>query len=214
LIFRYGLSDYLVIIPAVFISLTVHELSHGLVAYWMGDNTAKDQGRLTLNPLAHIDIMGLICMVIAGFGWAKPVPVNAGNFKNRKVGMALTAFAGPVSNVLLSFVLTLISIIFVITGGRILSAASSFLYTAAVISAGFAVFNLIPLPPLDGSKLFIPLLPNKVLYYVYKYEDYIRLILLAAIIFGLLDGVIYGGRSFIMNGIFDLCEIILRPVLR
>lgn len=213
MIFRYGLSDYLVIIPAVFISLTVHELCHGLAAYWLGDNTAKMHGRLTLNPLAHIDVMGLICMVIAGFGWAKPVPVNPNNFKNYKVGSALTALAGPVSNVLLSFIFTFVAMIFIIVGGEILSAAASFLYTCAMISAGFAVFNLIPLPPLDGSKLLIPLLPNKALYFFHRYQDYVRLILLAAIIFGFLDPVIYGGRSLIMNGIFTVVEAVIGLVI-
>ena len=103
--FGNSLQKYMILIPAVLIALMFHELAHGLVAYWLGDDTAKRAGRLTLNPLDHLDPLGTLCMIFFGFGWAKPVPVNTSRFRHRKVGMALTALAGPLANFLLSFVL-------------------------------------------------------------------------------------------------------------
>ena len=109
--FGNSLQKYMILIPAVLIALMFHELAHGLVAYWLGDDTAKRAGRLTLNPLDHLDPLGTLCMIFFGFGWAKPVPVNTSRFRHRKVGMALTALAGPLANFLLSFVLILIALL-------------------------------------------------------------------------------------------------------
>lgn len=175
---------------AALLCLTVHELSHGAVAYALGDPTAKDEGRLTLNPIKHIDPLGLILMITAHVGWAKPVPVDMRYFKHPKRGMALTALAGPASNFLLAWVFLLVS--------RLLLSLLSFsapwqLYlllfflNAAVLSIGLGVFNLFPIPPLDGSKILFSFLPDQVYYTILRYERYIMLLMLALVWFGILD---------------------------
>ena len=202
--FRYDLQEYLMIIPAALIAITFHELSHGVAAYWLGDNTAKLQGRLTLNPFAHLDLFGLLCMIVIGIGWAKPVPVNPYNFKHPKWGMALTALAGPLSNVVLAFFCTLIAlyITFASTSAVLLSLAQ-FLYLTATLSAGLAVFNLIPVPPLDGSKLLYPLLPHRVTYWLNKYASYFLFAFFALMILGVFSDLIGAGQVWIMNGIMS-----------
>lgn len=193
-----GLIDALLTAVAALLCLTVHELCHGAVAYRLGDPTAKNAGRLTLNPIRHIDVLGLALMITAKVGWAKPVPVDPRNFKNPKRGMALTALAGPVSNFILAWV-------FLVLAGGVTRLAPSlswslpewvfwsvyylrqFLINAAVLSAGLGVFNLFPIPPLDGSKIFFSLFPDKVYYTVLRYERYVMFVMLAAVWFGLLD---------------------------
>ncbi len=169
--------------------ITFHELSHGFVAYRLGDNTAKDAGRLTLNPIKHIDIIGLAMMVFVGFGWAKPVPVNMNNFKNPKTGMAVTALAGPISNILLAIV------VFFIFGlvygpleksGNVGNIVMNMLYSTAYLSCALAVFNIIPLPPLDGSKVLFALLPQGMYYKLMRYERYGMIILLVLVVFNVL----------------------------
>lgn len=164
------------IIPIYFISLTIHEYSHGLVAYKLGDPTAKDSGRLSLNPIRHIDPIGLIMMVLVRFGWAKPVPVNPLYFKNPKKGMMLTAIAGPVSNLLLSFVSAFITFVLM----YINSVDSDVVYYACIffslmthVNIALAVFNLIPIHPLDGSRILNYFLPNSFSNFFYKYGNYI-----------------------------------------
>ena len=157
---------------ACLICLTVHELAHGLAAYRLGDPTAKLNGRLTLNPLSHIDWIGLFLLMAAGVGWAKPVPVNPNYFRKPKQGMALTALAGPVSNFLLALVL--------LVGARIMvdHAAYSalnqgildFLLSTAVLSIGLGLFNLVPIPPLDGAKVLFSLLPDRMYDTMLRYE--------------------------------------------
>ena len=172
------------IIP-ILIALTVHELSHGLAAYALGDNTAKDMGRLTLNPIKHIDPVGLFMMFVFRFGWAKPVPVNLYNFKNPKMGMALTAFAGPLSN----FLLATLILIFQVPLFQALEAGSVFaeiVFSTALISVFLGVFNLVPIPPLDGSKMLISVLPNRYYWNVLQYERYGVFLLLALVFFGVL----------------------------
>ena len=193
-----GLMDALLTAVAALFCLTVHELSHGAVAYRLGDPTAKNAGRLTLNPIRHIDVLGLALMITAKVGWAKPVPVDPRNFKNPKRGMALTALAGPASNFLLAWVLLVVS------GGLIrmmprlswtlpewvfwfLYVLIDFLSNAAVLSVGLGVFNLFPIPPLDGSKILFSFFPDKVYYTILRYERYVMLVMLAAVWFGLLD---------------------------
>lgn len=172
------------IIPAL-ICITFHELSHGFVAYKLGDNTAKNAGRLTLNPIKHIDIPGLIMMIAFRFGWAKPVPVNMDNFKNPKKGMAITALAGPLSNIILAIVflfcygLFYASLAKLGTTGRVIA---ELLYVTANISVYLAVFNIIPIPPLDGSKVLFSILPNRYYYKLMRYERYGMLILMLFII--------------------------------
>ena len=168
----YGLLSLLLRMLGVLLCLTVHETCHGLAAYALGDPTAKRMRRLSLNPLHHIDWLGLASMVICGFGWAKPVPVDMRYFKNPKAGMALTALAGPASNFLLALALMFIA-----------SLVQSewlfgFLVNTAILSIGLGLFNLVPIPPLDGSKVLFALLPQKAYYTLMRYERYGMLVLL------------------------------------
>ena len=164
------------IIPAL-VCITIHELSHGFTAYKLGDNTAKDMGRLTFNPIKHIDIFGLLMMLIFRFGWAKPVPVNMRNFKKPRIGMAVTAIAGPLSNLALAaLVLFVYGLVFVSLGGLQPhgpeGAALSIIERTAYLSVALAVFNLVPIPPLDGSKVLFSFLSDQVYYKLMRYERF------------------------------------------
>jgi Zn-dependent protease len=166
----------------VFCTMPVHEFAHAFVATKLGDKTPKFAGRLTLNPMAHISPLGALMILVCGFGYAKPVSVNARNFKNPKAGMALTALAGPVSNLLMAFVFIFISKLVVVLASnsvidlKILSAVYTFLYLAARINVNLAVFNLLPIPPLDGSRIFQIFVPNKYYYKMLEYERYIVIV--------------------------------------
>ena len=167
-------------VAAVFLCLTVHETCHGLAALALGDPTAKRMHRLSLNPLRHIDWIGLLLMFAAGFGWAKPVPVDPRYFKNPKRGMALTALAGPMSNfalALLALVLLRVLMPFLPVADWSLALLGFFLQTSQ-LSVGLGVFNLIPIPPLDGSKVLAAFLPDRQYYTLMHYERYGILVLL------------------------------------
>lgn len=171
------------VIPAL-LCITIHELCHGFVAYKLGDNTAKDLGRLTLNPIKHIDIFGLVMLAIFKFGWAKPVPINMNNFKNPKAGMAITALAGPVSNLLLAAVTLLIyGFLYSALGaaGKVGGFLLDTLFYIAYISCALAVLNIIPIPPLDGSKVLFSFLPNHIYNNLMKYEFFGMILLIALI---------------------------------
>ncbi len=167
------------------IAFPIHECAHALVAKWLGDDTAEKQGRITLNPLKHLDLWGTILMLFAGFGWAKPVPINPNNFKKRKLGMALSSLAGPVSNLILAYIAMILSKILLYT--EISEELSIICINAMLINVGLAVFNLIPVPPLDGSRILLLILPEKLYFKVMKYENIIFIILFAIIWLGLLD---------------------------
>ncbi|WP_298019630.1 site-2 protease family protein [uncultured Dysosmobacter sp.] len=177
-------------VAAVFLCLTVHETCHGLAAYVLGDPTAKSMHRLSLNPLRHIDWLGLAMMFAVGFGWAKPVPVDPRYFKKPKQGMALTALAGPVSNFLLTCLLLAAYKAILLYGPD--SAAMGilfyFLVVTARLSLGLGVFNLIPIPPLDGSKVLAVLLPDQTYGRLMRYERYGIFVLLALSFLGIGDG--------------------------
>lgn len=169
-----------------------HEVAHGLVANWMGDDTAKRQGRLTLNPLDHLDPLGTLCMVFFGFGWAKPVPVNPSRFKRPKLGMTLTALAGPVANFLLSFVLIFVAVLLQVAlpGQRVALAVAEFFLQTGILSVGLGVFNLIPIPPLDGSRVLQALLPGRLYYKFFNYQVYFQIALLVLLFLGALNGLV------------------------
>lgn len=167
----------------VLLCLTVHETCHGLAAYALGDPTAKKMHRLSFNPLHHIDWLGLASMLICGFGWAKPVPVDMRYFKNPKAGMAATALAGPVSNFLLSFLMLFLASLLYrfapVTGLTVW--LMSFLMVTARLSVGLGLFNLVPVPPLDGSKVLFALLPERAYLTLMRYERFGMIVLLLVV---------------------------------
>ena len=172
------------VVPAL-ICITLHELAHGYVAYRLGDDTAKRAGRLTLNPLRHIDIMGLLMMIVFKFGWAKPVPVNMWKFKNPKKGMAITAAAGPIANLLIALVfLFLYGFLFALLHrpGRSLNWLLEMLYITAYLSIALAIFNIIPIPPLDGSKVLFSCISDRSYTKLMYYERYGMIILLVLVL--------------------------------
>lgn len=191
---------------SVFLCLTVHETCHGAAAYALGDPTAKRMHRLSLNPLRHIDWFGLAMMVLCGFGWAKPVPVDPRYFKKPKEGMALTALAGPVSNFVLAVVLML--------GARAIYDHASyvtlwqqvftFLLNTAVLSIGLGLFNLIPLPPLDGSKVLGALLSDRAYFTLMRYERYGMLVLILLSFTNVGGGVLSRAILAVYTGLVNL----------
>lgn len=167
------LLDYLYIIPAALIAIILHELAHGLVSFWLGDPTPKETGRLTLNPLKHLDPVGALCLIFFHFGWAKPVMINPSYYKNKKVGMTLVALAGPIMNftiMIISFVIIGITYSIQYHNKLEYNLVFEFIYNffsyLAILNIGLGVFNLVPIPPLDGSKAIGIVLPKG------AYEEY------------------------------------------
>ena len=185
------------------IAIPFHEAAHAFVSWKLGDSTAKDYGRLTLNPIAHFDPMGAICMIVAGVGWAKPVPTNAGRFRNPKAGMALTALAGPVSNLLLAYIsMILFKLVYYFTPDMLVfSYLLLFLKYMIIINVTLAVFNLLPVPPFDGSRILGLVLPEKLYFALMKYERYTGLVVLALVFFGLFDGILAAANGYVYAAI-------------
>jgi Zn-dependent protease len=182
-------------LPAIVLGLTFHEYAHGLAAYKLGDNTARSQGRLTINPAAHVDPVGLILLFLAGFGWAKPVPINPLNFKgDMRRGVLLVSLAGPATNLLLAIAA---AIIWGALAGLKLPYFNDIMMYMIQINVVLAIFNLIPVPPLDGSKILAGILPGRQ-EWLYKMEAYGMIILIVLIFTGAI--------SFIFN-------IFVRPII-
>ena len=194
-------------IPIIILALCVHESAHGLAAKWMGDPTAYNLGRISLNPIKHLDPIGAILMFVFGFGWAKPVPINTRYFRNPKWGMAISALAGPLSNVFCSYIFflgtTLIERFAVPTSqlsATVWTALLIFCVVGYTLNLSLAVFNLIPLPPLDGSRVLNLFLSNEAYFKIMQYERYVSLLLMAALYMGVLDTPMYIVRSFLLDG--------------
>ena len=206
--------DILITVVAATLSITIHEVSHGFAAYKCGDNTAKIYGRLSLNPLKHIDWLGAICLVLFKFGWAKPVPVNQYNFKNRKAGIIIVSLAGPLSNFIMAFIAMLLASMIVVTSYGV-HLLVTFLITLIYLNIGLGIFNLIPIPPLDGSKIVAEFLNGGAKYRYLSIERYGSLILLLAFairplnnifstFLGLFQGLVLSGYSVIIDFILGV----------
>lgn len=223
-------------IPGVFLALAVHECAHGYVSFRLGDPTAKNLGRLTLNPIKHIDPIGLICMIFFRFGWAKPVPVNSRYYKKPRRDIALVAAAGPISNILMCIAaVLLIHILYLFysfsanavpfylmwygaltvspafemdLAAKIVLLLFIFLQQFALLNVSLAVFNLVPIPPLDGSKIVYMLLPTRAYFKIVRYENVIRIVFFALLLFGALDGFLGSASLWLLNWIIYLVELI------
>ena len=195
-------------LAVIFLTSPIHEFAHGFIADRLGDPTARYQGRLTLNPFAHIDYMGALGILLVGFGGARPVPVNPYNFRNPKRDMAFVAVAGPLSNVVAAFVcMVLANLVLVTTRTLAFYYVFLFFYFIAQINVRLAVFNLIPVPPLDGSRILAQFLPNRIYYKLMQYERYIYFILIILVFSGSLSGPISNASDALMRGISDLASL-------
>lgn len=201
-------------LPIILLALSVHETAHGYVAYKLGDPTAHSLGRLTLNPVKHLDPFGFLSMILFGFGWAKPVPINTRYFKKPKRDMALTGVAGPISNLLLALAFALAMKLFYLlvrpvsfpNETLLLMAVyfQSFLYYGIYMNVSLAIFNLLPIPPMDGSRLLFAVLPSNLYFKIMRYEQYIYIAVLVLLALGVLSPIISVLTKAVMKLIFTI----------
>lgn len=196
--------DYLIKALVLFTAVPVHECAHAWVAEKMGDDTGRKQGRITLNPFAHLTLWGSLMMILVGFGWGKPVMVDSRNFKNPKKGMVLTSLAGPASNFIMAFlsmiVYKVLAFLSYAKDSSTLDMMATVFVYITLINISLAVFNFLPIPPLDGSKIFNAILPEKWYFTIMKYENFIFIALIILVYSGLLDAPL----SFLQNKVIDV----------
>lgn len=193
--------EFVIVAAILLYSIIFHELAHGLVALAFGDDTAKMNGRLTLNPLSHLDVVGTLMLFVAGFGWAKPVPVNYRRLGNLRFGLVSVALAGCVTNILVAIIAIALSGLPFVAGNGDLAAALSFVARINII---LGAFNLIPIPPLDGSKVLMAVLPVDMQIAMARIEPYGFFILAFFLFTGLLNPVI----TFVQNGLYSLISLL------
>ncbi len=201
----FGFDENMIFrIPALLIALTIHEYAHARVAVWLGDETPRVMGRLTLNPIPHLDPFGLIMLWLFKFGWAKPVPINPNNFKNWRKGTILVSLAGPSSNILMAFFAAITYGVLAKLGllNNEVATVLGFTYSYNII---FAIFNLLPLPPLDGSKVLKNLLPVRQAEILEKIEPYAPFILLALVYFNVIH--------FLINPFYDKLDFLIQQMV-
>ena len=200
------IAQLLSVLFVIICILPLHEFAHGFIAVKLGDNTPKWDKRLTLNPLASLDPMGALALLLFGFGWAKPVQVNPRNFKNPKRGMAIVALAGPLANLLAAFVgvCILVPVLLYAPYNDFVLFIITFLNYYVLVNIGLAVFNLIPIPPLDGSKILMAFLSDRMLNFYYQYQQIITTVLFVILFTGVLSEPMNYVESFIYNGMFDI----------
>ncbi len=208
--------DYsvLYVIVGALISITFHEASHALTAYKLGDTTARDMGRLTLNPIRHIDLLGLLMMIFFRFGWAKPVPVNMHRFRKPKLGMAVVGIAGPISNMIMAAAAMLFRALFVriyLDTGKCFF-LTEFFGVFGSLNIGLGLFNLIPIPPLDGSRVVFAFLPDKLYYTVLRYERFYPILLIILLYTGVLSKYLNISVTAVANAMWKLAWAIFSRI--
>lgn len=197
-------------LPAIFIALSFHEFAHAWAAYRLGDDTASLMGRLTLDPISHIDPFGLLCLLVTRrFGWAKPVPVNPNNFKDSRKGMMWVSLAGPVMNFTVAFITLLLTTLIVEKFGLTNQVMIQVLINIYSVNVGIGIFNLIPLPPLDGSKILAGFLPTKIYWKFLEIERYSQIIMLVLIFTNATSYILNPLYNVIESAMFGLVNIIL-----
>lgn len=200
----YQVVQYLLRALVVLIAIPFHESAHALVSHWLGDDTALRAGRLSLNPLRHFDPWGALCMLVGGVGWARPVRIDVRNYKNPKMGMAISAAAGPISNFLLAWVSMILYRLVLRADASWLMLPQMFLYYMIVMNLSLAAFNLIPVPPFDGSRIALLFLPQRLYFKVMRYEHQIMIAVLLLALTGLLNIPLSVVVNFLWDRLVDL----------
>lgn len=207
--FNFNLSSFvnelIYTLPAIVVALSVHEFAHAFIAYKLGDMSQKESGRLSLNPLRHLDPLGTLSLLVFRFGWAKPVQVDPYFFRNKKDGMIWTSVAGPIMNFIVGFLMVLCYGLMARYAGisvmtnSIMNYLFQFFLICAIMNVGLGIFNLIPIPPLDGSKVLMGILPEELYFKLMRYEQVLSLLLIFLLFTGVLSGPLMGARNAIID---------------